>query len=784
MAKRPDRGIPGRAYSPPANGTDMEIDYQLQGSDLENLRGHLLLRQRRRTGGTILRLGAWALIGAAVAFVWRWYARENGNGYHYLIWLLPVALFFVALIWLPIWQRSQYGRRWLERYAGNYLLSLTPAGMSCKAPDGRMSFYAWPEILGFEEAGTDLYLYLRRDAAIPIPLKALEDAAHAGRFAATVREYWSSHPDNAGKTLPAIPPAQAFIQASALAGNLLQAARLAFFLDYQPGSFRVSLGLFLQLLLLNLLCIGIVDYLDAMPAPEFNVYGLDKFAVTTLLMLAGAACIGHLTLQRGNMLRLLVMIAAAEIVIHAVYFSGWLAAERWWPDFPRLLLGLYLASVVWTLAVVFGILRRLYPQPAPSALLLLSIYALFTLSLNGLLPSQRLYYPAEAGDGTAEYEAANALNEEDLYYRQAGLVNEELAALRAQRKGKTDLYFVGFAGQAEERVFFNDVSLARNLLDRRFNTAGRSVVLVNNADTAHSAPLANRHNLAAVLRGIAERMDKDEDALFLYLSSHGAQDHSLSVSFWPLHPNDLKAEDLKAMLDEAGIRNRIIVVSACYSGGFLDVLKDDNTLVLTASSRDHESYGCGDFTRYTYFGESYFAKALADGDSFITAFERARQLIEERERQEGLDASGPQIDVGRNIAGILRHLEVAPAHTDAPARPGLLAAEPSFEQRIRQGRRFEQDAAAQDYTKKHVLPAMSDALSKSLTDCLAQPGASTEKFTLVADILPDGGISNVDYRPATNTAECFGHAFHGLSLAPLPNELSGLPVFFDLMLHD
>ncbi|MCQ8130753.1 hypothetical protein, partial [Methylomonas rivi] len=110
--------------------------------------------------------------------------------------------------------------------------------------------------------------------------------------------------------------------------------------------------------------------------------------------------------------------------------------------------------------------------------------------------------------------------------------------------------------------------------------------------------------------------------------------------------------------------------------------------------------------------------------------------------------------------------------------------EPSFEQRVRQGRRFEQDAAAQDYTKKHVLPAMSDALSKSLTDCLAQPGASTEKFTLVADILPDGGISNVDYRPATNTAECFGHAFHGLSLAPLPNELSDLPVFFDLMLHD
>jgi hypothetical protein len=648
----------------------MEISYQLQKSDLENLRRHLLLRLRQQIGGMAQRIGIGVLVGVIVSFSLHLYERGNGNWYQYLRWLLPVVLFFTSVIWQRIWQQSQYGQRWLEQYVGSYLLNLTPAGISYRTPNGRMSLYAWPEILGFEVSESDLYLYLRRDVAIPIPRWALGDEANVDNFAGKVRDLWASHPDNAEKTLPTLPPPRNLISAAALVTNLLQAARLVFFIDYDPRYFRISFGVFLQLLLLNLLCIGIVDYIDARPAPEFNLYGLSKFGTTTLLMLGGVACLSNLLMQRANMLRLLVIISASEVVIHLIYFSSWLAAEHWWSNFPKVLWGLHITAVVWTLATVFRVIRRLYHQPAPSAVLLISIYAFFTLSLTGLLPSQRLYYGSEA-DVSAEYEAASQLDQEDLFYRQPGLVGDELATLQSQRKGKTDLYFIGFAGQAEEKVFFNEVSFARSLLDRRFNTAGRSLMLVNNTDTVYSAPLANRHNLEAVLEGIAQRMDKNEDVLFLYLSSHGAKDRKLSVSFWPLRLNDLKAEDLKAMLDNAGIRNRIIVISACYSGGFLDVLKDDNTLVLTASSRDHVSYGCGDFTQYTYFAESYFVKALANSDSFITAFDQARHLIQEREQSEGLDASGPQIDVGRNIARILQNLEVSPGNTVGTVQQGL-----------------------------------------------------------------------------------------------------------------
>ncbi|MDD2758854.1 MAG: C13 family peptidase [Methylomonas sp.] len=667
----------------------MEIRYRLQLSDLEGLRRHLMARLRREKGSAIRRMAGWAVIGALASLVL--HGLEGNDVYDYAIWLLPSLMLLVSAIWLPLWHRSRYGRRWLEQFAGEYLLELTAAGISYRWPDGRAGFYGWSEIKACEITDSDLYLYLRRDVAIPVPLSEL--GSDAERFAERVRRLWAEFPEHAGKLLPDAP--KSAIPAMALLTNLLQGVRAAFFMDFDAGAFRVGVGPFLQLLLLDLVCIGLVDYADALPVPEFNVYGLSKFGVATLLMLGGATSICHLILQRAQLLRLLIAISAAEVVVHVIYFSGWLAAERWLPDFREFLWALFYAAMAWTLTVVFNVVRLMFRQPAPTALFLAGIYGFFMLASTGLLPSERLYYGSEAGAENSSDKAAKHLDTEEVFYRQAGMVEEEVAGLKAQRPGKTDLYFVGFAGQAAERVFFNDVSYARNLMNSRFDTLGRSLVLVNNIDTVNSVPLANRHNLKAVLRGVARRMDRNEDVLFLFLSSHGAQDHKLSVSFWPMRLNDLTAEDLKAMLDEVGIVNRVIAVSACYSGGFLDVLKDDNTLVMTASSRDHMSYGCGDFTEYTYFAESYFVKSLAQGDSFVTAFEKARNLIAAREAEEGLDASAPQIDVGRNISRVLQNLDVLPAggHPDGG---GWKQAGISLDQRLRQARRFEQDATVSD----------------------------------------------------------------------------------------
>ena len=143
----------------------------------------------------------------------------------------------------------------------------------------------------------------------------------------------------------------------------------------------------------------------------------------------------------------------------------------------------------------------------------------------------------------------------------------------------------------------------------------------------------------------------------LYLTSHGGRDHKLSVEFPPLQLDALTPEMLKEMLDGAGIKWRIIVVSACYSGGFIEPLKDDYTLIMTASAADRTSFGCGTESDATYFGDALFQHALRFEDSLVKAFEQAKSRIEERERSEKLEPSEPQIFVGEEMAAKLPKLE-------------------------------------------------------------------------------------------------------------------------------
>ncbi len=252
-----------------------------------------------------------------------------------------------------------------------------------------------------------------------------------------------------------------------------------------------------------------------------------------------------------------------------------------------------------------------------------------------------------------------ALNIEEIYYRQDALVSAELAGLRPQRPGRADLYFVGFAGYSYENVFFEEARSARGLFDRAYDTTGRSILLVNNLATLKASPLATTHNLQTALRGLGRIMDRDEDIAVVFLTSHGAPDR-LSVEFGPLGLNDLSPGALRAMLDDAGIGWRVIIVSACYSGAFIDALKTERTLVITAARADRASFGCAAGNEFTYFGQAFFAEALHRGGSLIDGFRRAAAAIAAREQREGLVASQPQIHVGAAIAVKLAAIQGPP----------------------------------------------------------------------------------------------------------------------------
>lgn len=202
-----------------------------------------------------------------------------------------------------------------------------------------------------------------------------------------------------------------------------------------------------------------------------------------------------------------------------------------------------------------------------------------------------------------------------------------------------------------------EVKATRELFERRFDAAGRSLVLINNPRTVDDLPLASVSNLRRVLEELSLIMDPAEDILFLFLTSHGSEDHWLSVDYPRLRLNELHKNQLAELLRSSGIRNRVVVVSACYSGGFIEALSDPNALVITAARPDRMSFGCDQARDWTYFGQAYFGEALESHSSFVAAFHAAKETIEAQEAAQSLTPSDPQISVGAAIEPILRAFE-------------------------------------------------------------------------------------------------------------------------------
>lgn len=238
---------------------------------------------------------------------------------------------------------------------------------------------------------------------------------------------------------------------------------------------------------------------------------------------------------------------------------------------------------------------------------------------------------------------------EEVMYRQPELLKTTLEALKPHQPGVTDLYFIAFAPDGKQDVFMNEALLSVELFNKNYNTLHRSISLITNKKTNKTIPIATKTSLKETLGAVSNIIDKDDDVLFLFLTSHGSENHELSVSMRGIRLQDLSAKDLKKYIDESGIKWRVIVVSACYSGGFIDYLKDPYTMVMTASSNDHVSFGCSDEAELTYFGRAFFKDSLTKSATFKEAFEKAKQLIAKREEKEGFGHSNPQIFIGDKI---------------------------------------------------------------------------------------------------------------------------------------
>ena len=235
--------------------------------------------------------------------------------------------------------------------------------------------------------------------------------------------------------------------------------------------------------------------------------------------------------------------------------------------------------------------------------------------------------------------------------RDEKLVAKEIAALPAQRPGTIDLYAIGVAGDGTENVFRNEAEYFATLMRTRFHARG-VVTLASNPDSVGTKPqpLASYDNLYDAVTGVARKMDKREDILLLYLTMHGTQDHELALYFPPYVEDALTPDDLRFVLRKAGIRNRVIVISACYSGGFIPRLQNKDALIMTAARSDRPSFGCGADSTATFFGRAWLVEGLNRSTDFNWAFRYAQARIGHWEQLGGDEPSHPQISEGKKIA--------------------------------------------------------------------------------------------------------------------------------------
>lgn len=151
------------------------------------------------------------------------------------------------------------------------------------------------------------------------------------------------------------------------------------------------------------------------------------------------------------------------------------------------------------------------------------------------------------------------------------------------------------------------------------------------------------------LDAIGANAQKATRGCFLYFTSHGSP---RGIVFGPnrlLSPDEMA----RRIDDWCGSRPTVVIVSACFSGVFVDRLGAPNRMVMSAARRDRSSFGCSEDATYPYF-DGCVLESLPQVPDFIALSQRTAACVERREREEGLrPASEPQTVIGDAIRPLL-----------------------------------------------------------------------------------------------------------------------------------
>lgn len=293
------------------------------------------------------------------------------------------------------------------------------------------------------------------------------------------------------------------------------------------------------------------------------------------------------------------------------------------------------------------------------------IFACLAFLISNILTAQSDTDASNADNGLS----VESKRDGKWYLAQNQKLSSDLRMLKTGQPGIIDAYVL-VAGLDGDPVFQKESAEAAKILSRRYNAQGRTVLLTTGEGSkqAQGSPA----NIASALAAIGQKMNLAEDVLILYTTSHGNDKIGIvykdeAGSFGMMSP-----ARMAQLISESGIKRKLVIISACYSGIFVYPLADDNSIIITAASGITSSFGCNPGNDWTFFGDALINNALRAPQSLSEAAASATGKIDEWEKKLSLEPSKPQTSIGSKSSIWLTPLEarmpkIATVPTGRPA---------------------------------------------------------------------------------------------------------------------
>ena len=235
--------------------------------------------------------------------------------------------------------------------------------------------------------------------------------------------------------------------------------------------------------------------------------------------------------------------------------------------------------------------------------------------------------------------------------RSDALLDQQLSKLTAARSdAKPRLFVLAAALHDQSKAFRGDVEATAIKLLQHAPTA-HVIKLANPAmGQAHDLPYATRENLARVISVISASMQEQDRALIM-LTTHGNAG-ILAINAGSQAYSPLSSKELQQMLQPLEKYDHGLILSACYSGSFIEPLKSANRWMLTAAAANRSSFGCQFHGTQTYFIDALLKQTIDSKTYLRNWYLQTKLSVTEREKTEKLvPSSDPQIFIPSKYTG-------------------------------------------------------------------------------------------------------------------------------------